>query len=207
MHILRYAAALFLGALALAASSAKADSTIEHNGWLITLTDTPINDARVAASLPIAERYWGQTADCRTLTISESLATAIAGWASRSADGECRIWIDRVVLASGNASGICSIVAHEYGHLLGRDHSPNQPGDPSHVMDSEAGLAIPPQCPKPALSMITRKRDGRTRSRWNIRDRSWCRKHQLTCVRRYPNLANGALTPSDAAAARIAAGV
>ena len=78
----------------------------------------------LAALLVIASAFWGTPACGQPSITTEVLPPPIVGLATPS---ECLITLDRRQWAAGEA---CQIALHEYGHLMGRQHSL----DPNDVM-------------------------------------------------------------------------
>lgn len=111
--------------------------------------------ARLDFAYELAVGYWGQEPSACSAVDREvvphgslgSLETKlIAGLATQvppeTAPGsvDCILWIDRSYAQPVLFSGLCALMIHEVGHLLGMGHS----ADPASVMNEKP--AIPPIC-------------------------------------------------------------
>jgi hypothetical protein len=136
----------------------------------------------------LAVGYWGQEPSaCSTIDKEVvphgglgSLETApIVGLATQvpvaapAGSLSCILWIDRSYAQPVVFSGLCALMIHEVGHLLGMAHSP----DPANVMN--VNPPIPPLCRSKGRELtrvlILRRRLRRLRA-----DHS----HELTNIRR-----------------------
>lgn len=185
------------------AASARADDLPTMPG--LTLTDTPVVDARLDAGLAAAAEYWGRLPNCPPLAFDEadeSGALTPASTVGVGIIGGCRLWISTAYLASTYAdpASVCRVVVHEVGHLLGHDHTPHTDDDPANVMD-ETGL---PGWPAPCLRMLPPATVHEihspgwslmARNRRRPSDRAWCRTHQPVCLRKYPHLYAASIRP------------
>ena len=81
----------------------------------------------LAASLQIAASFWDAwPSDCRAITISSAPLTGEVGTILTTP--RCEIRISRSIVQRhtfGSKIQACSIAVHEFGHLLGHDHSEN----------------------------------------------------------------------------------
>lgn len=111
--------------------------------------------SRLDFAYELAVAYWGQgpstcSAVDRQVVPHGSLGSLetepIAGLATQvspeaaAGSAECILWIDRSYAQPVVFSGLCALMFHEVGHLLGMGHS----ADPASVMNEKP--AIPPVC-------------------------------------------------------------
>ena len=102
-------------------------------------------DPSVEQALGIAAQHFGRSPACAGGIVVHAVpALGALGLGER---GGCRIWLDAAWLASPpSRADVCTLVTHEFGHLLDVPHDP-QPGT---VMSAEP--AMPPECEALAAS-------------------------------------------------------
>lgn len=93
----------------------------------------PYQDATFDRYVQIAQAHWAGTAPtCRgpageTIPVHAILFDdADPDIAAIAEQPGCRIWLDRDFWPAREDQTDCTIIAHEWGHLLGHDHSPNE---------------------------------------------------------------------------------
>src|SRR4051794_27651920 len=124
-------------ALALLAAPARAD----HGAT--------VGDPTLARYMVIAEAYWGGPEPVCTMpdgTVVHPHAVMgndpdpnVAAWAEV---GGCRIWLDSDYWPAPASEEYCNLIAHEWGHLTGREHS----SDPHDLMWPKWTNNVVPQC-------------------------------------------------------------
>jgi hypothetical protein len=109
---------------------------------------TTLLDENLATYMAIAHSYWGgPIPTCVENGVTVVLAHAILyddpdpSVAARSMQPGCEIGLDRGHWRSMRPAEACMIVVHEWGHLLGHDHSP----DPLDLM-AEMPIVPPRRC-------------------------------------------------------------
>jgi pyruvate/2-oxoglutarate dehydrogenase complex dihydrolipoamide acyltransferase (E2) component len=108
----------------------------------------PADGAVMGAALFTAYGHWG-TAPCLgrvdvAWDVLEPHVNATASWSSNEGDGwshpqsnfDCRITFNRTL--DFDWSRLCTVMAHEVGHLLGHRHA----DDPAHLMSAAYGDAL-----------------------------------------------------------------
>lgn len=84
----------------------------------------------------MAAAFWGQTPSCGTPSIAAAgLTVPTVGLADL---GDCSILVDPARFTFSGAA--CTVVVHEYGHLIGKVHS----SDPNDVMYPVLRKAVEP---------------------------------------------------------------
>lgn len=126
--MLRRALATSLVILGLLAVPARAGVPDPPQPW------TPITDQQTYSDLVIAWSYWGALPAC-----PDGLRVYRAD-VPGTAEGEaqqlgCTIWLDPSTVHGLKRWYYCQLIAHEYGHLLGVDHST----DPRNLMHPRLG--------------------------------------------------------------------
>lgn len=196
---------LVVGALA-TPTAARADISWNDGPDLVTTAGRTISPTwEMRAAIVTARTYW-RSGGCPTIRFR--WATIARGSDSRGnvayafPDGTCRVYIDERWLNSAPSGEVlCTVIVHEYGHLSGHDHAigPTRQ-DPESVMT--VSPHIPSLCRERTFALAVE----RVRARWSTKrkpgvrkDERWCRKHQLQCWDRYPDLADAALEPMGAA--------
>lgn len=112
--------------------------------------------AKLDAHLAVANQHWGATPPCGwpTVAIYDETAPGRSGWADLAG---CRIMLDRRhVDHLLDDEGLCNLVAHEWGHLVGyvgdlpddRWHS----SDPEHLMNPWQIVRAVPACRPPNVA-------------------------------------------------------
>jgi hypothetical protein len=92
-----------------------------------------ISDPTVDAYMRVAAEYWGGQLPQCTGPQGEAIPAhavygdnpdpAVGAWAEVPG---CRIWLDRTHWPAAPSETHCNLLAHEWGHLLGQEHSPDQ---------------------------------------------------------------------------------
>jgi hypothetical protein len=105
-----------------------------------------VNDPAVATYMGIAAGFWGQTPHCTGPNGEQIAPYAIWGDNPNPFEGAwaempgCRIWLNRRQWPLPPNESQCNLIAHEWGHLLGLDHSP----DPTNLMyGGEIPMVVP----------------------------------------------------------------
>jgi hypothetical protein len=75
--------------------------------------------------LPYAQQVWGgKTPDCEVIRMA-TFSTDVLSVGAKAEVGGCNIWVNIAILNSNySAHARCILIAHEYGHLLGMQHTP-----------------------------------------------------------------------------------
>jgi hypothetical protein len=115
-----------------------------------------VNDPTFMQYMRIAAEYWGQTPSCEGpdgTTIPPHAVMAddpnpqVAAWAEVPG---CRIWLDASHWPAPPGEQHCNLIAHEWGHLLGHQHSE----DSHNLMWGQWTNNVVPACqayrPRPA---------------------------------------------------------
>ena len=162
----------------------------------------PFADPDVEAYLEIAEAHWGLTAPTCATPGGETIPVHVVLHDNPDPDvvataeqPGCRMWLDRDWWPAPPSRTACTIIAHEWGHLLGFGHS----ADRGDLMYAEP-LSCAPGCslyePRIALGTAVaqssrparrrRQRAARTRRRvpehrtrrpgWRVRQRAAARR-------------------------------
>jgi hypothetical protein len=103
-------------------------------------------DATVAQYMQIAAAYWGATPHCTGPNGELIEPYAIWGYNANPFEGGwaempgCRMWLNSRQWPAPPNESQCNLIAHEWGHLLGHDHSPD-PGD--LMYGGEVPLVVP----------------------------------------------------------------
>jgi hypothetical protein len=92
-----------------------------------------VNDPTFDKYMGVAAQYWGgQQPRCngpngQTIpphaVYDDNPDPAVGAWAEVPG---CRIWLDRTHWPAAPSEAHCNLIAHEWGHLLGQQHSPDQ---------------------------------------------------------------------------------
>jgi hypothetical protein len=170
------ALALFL----LASPAARADGEV------------PFLDDDLGTYMGIAHRHWGgpvPTCVANGVTVIPVHAVLFDDpdpeVVARAEQPGCRIWIDGGNWRRLGRVEACTIVVHEWGHLLGFDHSddPNDPMAEFPVHAPRGCAALAPRARRPAArarasrSCVARARHRHARSARGKRPRSACARH------------------------------
>jgi hypothetical protein len=167
-----WAVALTATALALPSAAGAADET----PWL---------DAGVARYMRIAQAFWGGSVPTCVLN-GETLVPAHAVLfddpdpevAARGDQPGCVLRIDRGTWPTLSRVEACTIVVHEWGHMLGLGHS----ADPDDLM-----AEYPRHAPAPCAELVRRRRHAAaraSRTRRCVRPRRVTRGGRFACARR-----------------------
>ena len=147
--------------------------------------ETPVLDAGIAKYMRIAQAFWGGSAPTCVLngvTLVPPHAVLFDDpdpeVAARGEQPGCVLWIDRDTWPTLSRVEACTVVVHEWGHMLGRGHSadPHDPMAeyPRHPPGGCAGLTRPRR--RPAARGA---RSGRC-----VRHRRVARASRFACLRR-----------------------
>ena len=108
-----------------------------------------VNDATLARYMTIAAAYWGGPEPVCTsddgqvihpyAMLGNDPRPDVAAWAEV---GGCRIWLDTDYWPAPPSEQYCNLIAHEWGHLLGHEHSSN----PSDLMWPDWTNNVVPGC-------------------------------------------------------------
>jgi hypothetical protein len=160
---------------------------------------TPFLNDRLATYMAISHSHWGgavPTCVANGVTVIPVHAVLYDDpdpeVAARADQPGCRLWVDRGNWRGMRPAEACMIVVHEWGHLLGLDHS----HDPLDVM-ADFPAVPPPECAalgrrSPRARASARRagscavRAKRARRALRLR-RTWGRRptrHSWACVRR-----------------------
>lgn len=84
----------------------------------------------IGPSIQIAWRYFHRLPNCPGGLKGIRVGLYTERWdpdvVARGATPGCDIWIDRKVVNTWDREWLCNVIAHEYGHLLGLEHSKNR---------------------------------------------------------------------------------
>src|SRR3954453_15581258 len=92
-----------------------------------------VHDQTLDAYMRIAADYWHAQPSCTApdgtpippdVVMSDRPERGVAAWAEMPG---CRIWLDKDFWPAPPDEQHCNLIAHEWGHLLGHDHSAAQP--------------------------------------------------------------------------------
>ena len=169
--------ALVLAALLVLAAPSDGATTMDFDGNHYVLSDEVVSDPLIDWAVGQAEQHWGVPV-CRTpwkVLVRRRTAVTIQSNAIAFGEmGSCGHWIQPWMLVTSDSIRMCSIITHELGHNLGKDHN-----DPDPVMAPELEQA-PPECKVPAVlprrTLLTGKNIG------------WCKRHRDLCMGRYYRL-------------------
>jgi hypothetical protein len=182
-------ATLLVCAFALLAVPARAD----HGATVV--------DPTLARYMEIAASYWGGPEPVCTApdgqVIHPHAVMANDPTPNRAAWAEvrgCRIWLDTDYWSSTPNEQYCNLIAHEWGHLLGHEHSSNQndlmwPQWTNNVVPACAAFRPPPiaipaaAAPKHKLRPVKRRKRCSRASRRGRRHVRRQRRHRRTCLR------------------------
>jgi hypothetical protein len=133
----------------------------------------PARDPRVAAWLRAALDHWGASPVCPAVRAVRAQWLADPGVWAAAAPGGCEIALDpdfypapADLAGSWYDAAMCSVVAHEWGHLLGYPHSPD-PADlmsPVTPVNVVRGCSAWPVAPSRARARRRARCGGRTSS-------------------------------------------
>lgn len=108
----------------------------------------PVLDDDLQTYMATAQDYWGEPrptclANGTTLIPVHAVFFDDPNPAvvARADQPGCRLWLDQVLWDESKPVGACTIIVHEWGHLLGHGHS----DDPNNVM-AETPNRPPPEC-------------------------------------------------------------
>lgn len=177
--------ALWAVALTAVALALPASASADHG--------TPFLDDDLTTYFGIAQAHWGGPApNCvangvTTIPVHAVLYDdPIASVAARADQPGCRLWLDRSSWREMRPVEACTIVAHEWGHLLGRGHV----DDPLDLMAEfperpPAGCAAFARPARRARASTRRDRGCRVRKKRARRSQAGrARSVRVGCVRR-----------------------
>jgi hypothetical protein len=147
--------------------------------------ETPWLDAGVARYMGIARTFWGGSVPTCVLN-GETVVPAHAVLfddpdpevAARGEQPGCVLWIDRGTWPTLSRVEACTVVVHEWGHMLGLGHS----ADRADVM-----AEYPRHAPGPCAALVRRRRHpaaGAAHARRCVRPRRVARGRSFACARR-----------------------
>ena len=163
----------------------------------------PVNDPTFDQYMRIAAEYWGgQQPQCTGpngekipphAAYGDDPNPAVGAWAEVPG---CRMWLDRTHWPAAPSESHCNLVAHEYGHLLGQPHSPDQ----NSLMWANGINNVVPGCtvfrtpspapaPAPAVAVTTPPKKQKKLGHKSKRGRQRCVKVRQLKVRRRANVA------------------
>lgn len=117
-------------------------------GWC--LADVADDDPQIAGLLRTARTFWHVPPPCPIVVVREELLSEPLVWAAALTD-RCLIALDPDFYPRPLdldvwywQAEMCSVITHEYGHLLGYSHTT----DPRSVMNPLTPLNVVPGCPR-----------------------------------------------------------
>lgn len=142
----------------------------------------PLLDERLAAYSAVAQAHWGGELPSCVMNGSELVPAHAVLYdhpdptvAAEADQPGCRLWIDRDHWTRAPAGEMCTIIAHEWGHLLGH----------RHVSRPFALMAEFPQVTLPGCRQRSAGAGRRARAARSCAPRSQ-RLRSLACFRRLP---------------------
>jgi hypothetical protein len=140
----------------------------------------PVASPDITTYLAVAQQYWHAPPPCPIVIVRDELRPDSAVWAATLTD-RCLIALDPDFYPRPLGLDVwywqaemCSVITHEYGHLLGYSHTT----DPMSVMNPLTPLNVVPGCPRWAPDKVLYIRRQARRALSAVRRRAH-RRHVL----------------------------